>query len=52
MNVGDFEPRIRNSMPDCFDIVADSELVLGMGSGAHPDPKLRTYSGNRSLESQ
>jgi hypothetical protein len=52
VNVGDFEPRICNSMPDCFDIVADSELVSGMGSGAHADTKFHVYSSHRSFDSQ
>ena len=37
IDVGGFESRIRNPMPQPLDAVTDSELVFGVGSGANTD---------------
>ena len=52
IEVGGFQSRIHNPMPQPLDVVADSELVFGVGSGANTNSKFSRNSANCSFDPQ
>ena len=52
IDVGGFESRTRNPMPQPLDAVTHSELVFGVGSGANTDSKFSRNSADCSLDPQ
>jgi len=52
IEVGGFQSRIHNPMPQPLDVVADSELVFGVGSGANTNSKFSRHSANCSFNPQ
>jgi hypothetical protein len=52
IDVGGFESRIRNPMSHPLDVVTNSELVFGVGSGANTDSEFSRDSADCSLDPQ
>lgn len=52
IDVGSFEPRIRNPMRQPLDAITDSELVFGVGSGANTDSKFSRNSTDYAFDPQ
>ena len=52
INVGNFQPWIRNSMANSFYLIADSELVFRVGCRPKTDPKFTRQPVERTLNPQ
>ena len=52
IDVGSFESRIRNPMTQSLNVVTDSKLVFGVGSGANTDSKFGRDAADCALDPQ